>query len=107
VTFTNDENPRSKQYPDQFQRTIIHHHASIGAGAIILGGNDIGAYAMIGAGALVTKSVPDNALMIGNPARIAGWVNEDGSKMSRLDEDFWIDNNGRRWIQKENRLEEA
>src|SRR6056297_2939099 len=41
VTFTNDENPRSKQYPDQFQRTIIHHHASIGAGAIILGGNDI------------------------------------------------------------------
>ena len=104
VTFTNDKNPRSKQYPDRFQRTVIHHHASLGAGSIVLGGIEIGAYAMIGAGALVTKDVPEKALVIGSPARIVGWVNEDGSKMAKLDDSTWIDAYDRKWIQKNNQL---
>lgn len=76
VTFTNDKNPRSKQYPDEFSKTIIKFGASIGANATILPGITIGQNAMIGAGAVVTKSVPDHAIMIGNPAIIKGYVNK-------------------------------
>lgn len=103
VTFTNDKTPRSKHYPAEFQKTKIHHHASIGAGAIILGGIEIGAYAMIGAGSLVTKEVPERALIIGNPARIVGWMNEDGSRMRNKNGRF-IDKIGNEWIVKDNRL---
>lgn len=107
VTFANDKNPRSKQYPRSFQKTIIHNHASIGAGAIILGGFEIGAFAMVGAGALVTKDVPERALVIGNPAKVMGWVNDDGSRMDIKGDGMWIDINGRKWIQKNNRLVEV
>lgn len=69
VTFTNDKYPRSKQYPEQFQRTTIKRGASIGAGAIIMGGITIGENAMIGAGSIVTKDVPANQLWIGSPAK--------------------------------------
>jgi dTDP-4-dehydrorhamnose 3,5-epimerase-like enzyme len=74
ATFTNDLHPRSKQYPDKFAQTIIQKGASIGANATILAGNTIGRNAMIGAGAVVTKSVPPNAIVVGNPARITGYV---------------------------------
>ena len=96
VTFTNDERPRSKQYPQIFQRTIIKKYASIGAGAIILGGTIIGSYSMIGAGALVTNSVPNRALVKGSPARICAWLNEDGTKMIEAN-GCYIDNNCRSW----------
>jgi UDP-2-acetamido-3-amino-2,3-dideoxy-glucuronate N-acetyltransferase len=69
VTFTNDKFPRSKQYPEKFQHTIIQKGASIGAGSVILGGITIGENVMIGAGSVVTKDVPANELWIGNPAR--------------------------------------
>lgn len=69
VTFTNDKYPRSKRYPSQFQNTAIRTGASIGAGAIILGGVTIGENAMVGAGSLVTKDIPANELWVGNPAR--------------------------------------
>lgn len=69
VTFTNDKYPRSKIYPDIFQKTVIEDKASIGAGAIILGGIKIGEGAMIGAGSLVTKDVPQGELWYGNPAK--------------------------------------
>ena len=69
VVFTNDKYPRSKQYPYFFQKTIIKNGASIGAGSVILGGIQIGENAMIGAGSVVTKSVPPNELWIGNPAK--------------------------------------
>ena len=69
VTFTNDRYPRSKQYPQEFQQTIIKKGASIGANATILGGITIGENAMIGAGSVVTKNVPANELWVGNPAR--------------------------------------
>jgi len=74
VTFTNDKFPRSKQYPAVFPATIVKRGSSIGGGAVILPGLTIGAGAMIGAGAVVTKSVPDGAVVVGNPARMVGYV---------------------------------
>jgi UDP-2-acetamido-3-amino-2,3-dideoxy-glucuronate N-acetyltransferase len=74
ATFTNDLHPRSKQYPNQFLETNIKHGASIGANATILPGLTIGANAMVGAGAVVTRDVPPNAIVVGNPARIGGYV---------------------------------
>ncbi len=76
VTFTNDKYPRSKIYPGQFQLTEIAQSVSIGANATILGGIKIGAFAMIGAGAVVTKDVPAFGLVYGNPAKLVGRVNE-------------------------------
>lgn len=84
VTFINDKFPRSKNYPKAFQKTIIEKFVSIGAGAIILGGITVGAYAMIAAGSLVTKNVPPYALMLGNPARVAGEVDKNGKVIKRF-----------------------
>ena len=69
VTFTNDRYPRSKQYPEEFQQTLIKKGASIGANATILGGITIGENALIGAGSVVTKDIPANELWVGNPAK--------------------------------------
>ena len=69
VTFTNDKHPRSKQHPDVFNQTIIRKGASIGANATILPGIEIGEGAMIGAGAVVTRSVAAGITVVGNPAR--------------------------------------
>lgn len=77
VTFTNDKYPRSKQYPEEFQKTVIKKGASIGAGAIILGGITIGEKAMVAAGALVTKDVPPNTLVVGCPARVVKYLTEN------------------------------
>lgn len=74
VTLTNDLFPRSKQYPEEFLRTIIRQGASIGANATVLPGITIGKNAMVGAGAVVTKDVPPNAIVIGNPARITAYT---------------------------------
>lgn len=77
VTFTNDKYPRSKKYPESFQRTIVKKGASIGANATILGGITIGENAMIAAGSVVTKNVPANELWVGNPAKKYKNVNYD------------------------------
>ncbi|MBO4732115.1 MAG: N-acetyltransferase [Spirochaetaceae bacterium] len=69
VTLTNDLFPRSKQYPQKFEKTIIKKGASIGANSTILAGITIGENAMIGAGSVVTKDVPANTLWYGNPAK--------------------------------------
>jgi UDP-2-acetamido-3-amino-2,3-dideoxy-glucuronate N-acetyltransferase len=74
VTFTNDKFPRSKLYLDDFAKTIVKKGASLGANSTILPGISIGSRAMIGAGAVVTKSVPPGAIVIGNPAKITGYV---------------------------------
>ncbi|WP_282276410.1 WxcM-like domain-containing protein [Stenotrophomonas sp. PS02297] len=74
ATFTNDIRPRSKVYPEAFLRTVIEQGASIGANATILPGVRIGRNAMIGAGAVVTRSVPPNAIVVGNPAKIIGYA---------------------------------
>lgn len=80
--FTNVINPRSFiNRKEEFQTTLVKHGATIGANATIVCGNMIGAYAMIGAGAVITKDVPPYALMTGNPARQTGWVSEYGHKL--------------------------
>ena len=80
VTFTNDSFPRSKQYPEKYLRTYIRKGASIGANATILPGTSIGRNAMIGGGAVVTRNVPPNAIAVGNPAYITGYVSTLPSK---------------------------
>ncbi len=70
VTFTNDLYPRSKIYPEKFLQTIVKENVSIGANATILPDVTIGKNAMVGAGAVVTKDVPDGVVVFGNPARI-------------------------------------
>jgi acetyltransferase-like isoleucine patch superfamily enzyme/dTDP-4-dehydrorhamnose 3,5-epimerase-like enzyme len=74
ATFTNDIFPRSKQYPQAFAHTQVRRGASIGANATILPGVTIGARAMVGAGAVVTRDVPPNAVVVGNPAKIVSYV---------------------------------
>lgn len=78
VTFTNDLVPRSKQYPASFTKTVIGKGASIGANATIIAGNQIEDHAMIGAGAVVTKSIGKNQLWVGNPARHIGFITNNG-----------------------------
>jgi len=70
ATFTNDKHPRSKVYPETFLRTLIKKGASIGANATILPGIEIGEHSVVGAGAVVTKSIPPYAVVMGNPAKI-------------------------------------
>jgi UDP-2-acetamido-3-amino-2,3-dideoxy-glucuronate N-acetyltransferase len=74
VTFTNDPFPRSKKPPQEFSSTVIQKGASIGANATILPGVTVGQNAMVGAGSVVTKNVPPNAIVLGNPARIVNYV---------------------------------
>jgi UDP-2-acetamido-3-amino-2,3-dideoxy-glucuronate N-acetyltransferase len=80
--FTNVTNPRSAiNRKNQYAKTHVGNGASIGANATIVCGHDIGEYAFIGAGAVVTKNVPAYALFIGNPARHAGWMSEYGHRL--------------------------
>jgi len=80
--FTNVTNPRSAvNRRGQYAKTHVGKGASVGANATIVCGHDIGIYAFIGAGAVVTKTVPDYALVIGNPAKQAGWMSEYGHKL--------------------------
>ncbi len=82
MVFTNVINPRSAvNRKNQYAKTIVKKGATIGANATIVCGHDIGRYAFIGAGAVVTKNVPDYALVIGNPARQTGWMSEYGHKL--------------------------
>lgn len=74
VTFTNDIKPRSKNYPNEFLKTTVRKGASIGANATILPGITLGANCMVGAGTVVTKDVPDNAVVVGNPAKITKYI---------------------------------
>ncbi len=74
ATFTNDIYPRSRQRPPGFAQTVIRAGASVGANATILPGLTVGTKAMVGAGAVVTRSVPPNAVVAGNPAKIVGYV---------------------------------
>ena len=82
MVFTNVINPRSFiERKKEFQKTVIRKGVSIGANATIICGIEIGNYAMIGAGAVVTKSVPGFALITGNPGRQRGWVSKAGLKL--------------------------
>ena len=80
VTFTNDFTPRSKHYPNKFLKTLIKKGSSIGANSTIIGGINIGEYAMVGAGSVITKSVDNQELWYGNPAKFHGYVCKCGKK---------------------------
>jgi UDP-2-acetamido-3-amino-2,3-dideoxy-glucuronate N-acetyltransferase len=82
MVFTNVINPRSAIVrKHQYQTTLVKKGASIGANATVICGNTIGEYALIGAGAVITKNVPDYALVVGNPAKQIGWVSQYGHRL--------------------------
>lgn len=91
MVFTNILNPRSK-YPQvgakYYIKTVVKEGASLGANSTIVCGITIGRFAFVGAGAVVTKDVPDFALVVGNPARIKGWYSEAGKKLNFDDKGF-------------------
>jgi UDP-2-acetamido-3-amino-2,3-dideoxy-glucuronate N-acetyltransferase len=83
MVFTNVINPRSAvNRKDEYAKTRVGKGATIGANATIVCGNDIGKYAFIGAGAVVTKYIPDYSLWVGNPAKQIGWMSEYGHKLN-------------------------
>lgn len=83
MVFTNVINPRSAiNRRNQYAKTTVKKGASIGANATIVCGNDIGEYAFIGAGAVVTKDIPNFALVVGNPSKQIGWVGEYGHRLN-------------------------
>ncbi len=82
MVFTNVTNPRSAVIRrGQYEKTLVGRGASIGANATVVCGNNIGEYAFIGAGSVVTKNVPAYALLVGNPARQIGWMSEFGHRL--------------------------
>ena len=100
IVFTNVRVPRAHvNRKAEFEKTVVRRGASLGANATILCGNEIGAYAMVGAGAVVTRDVPAHALVVGNPARQIGWVSRSGD---RLGQDLICPRTGERY-----RLDEA
>ena len=102
--FTNVLLPRC-EFPQRgsefYQPTLVKKSASIGANATIVCGNTIGKYSLVGAGAVVTKNVPDFALVLGNPAKIVGWVDKKGNKLSFSN---GISNCGKYKLNKENNI---
>ena len=84
IVFTNVKKPRSEfplNSPDKYLKTLIKKFATIGANSTIICGITIGKYALIGAGSVVTKNVPDFGLIVGNPGKLVAWVNEKGDKI--------------------------
>jgi len=92
VTFTNDKYPRSKQYPVSFLETILKRGASLGANSVIVAGHTIGAYALIGAGSVVTKDIPPYTVWYGNPAKQKGYITKSGILLDTL----YCDNTGKK-----------
>ena len=83
MVFTNVINPRSHVIrKNEYKKTLLKRGCSVGANATIICGNEIGEYAMIGAGAVITKDVPSYALVVGNPARQIGWVSKNGHRLN-------------------------
>ena len=101
VTFTNDLTPRSKQFPEKFELTLIKKGASVGANSTIIAGRSIGRFAMIGAGAVVTKNVLDYEVWVGNPAKHIGYVTKFGEI---LDLQYKSKKTGERYIKLNNEL---
>jgi UDP-2-acetamido-3-amino-2,3-dideoxy-glucuronate N-acetyltransferase len=86
VTFTNDRFPRAESPDWEIVPTVIRRGASIGANATIVCGIEVGASAMVAAGAVVTSDVPAHGLVAGNPARLVGWVCACGRRLARMGE---------------------
>ncbi|RLK02927.1 acyltransferase [Tenacibaculum discolor] len=106
MVFTNVINPRSAiKRQDQYLETIVKKGASIGANATIVCGNNIGEYAFIGAGAVVTKEVQPYALVVGNPSKQIGWISEYGHRLTFDKDGFAIcPESGEKYTLKNNKL---
>ncbi len=106
MVFTNVVNPRSAVVRrGQYVRTYVRKGASIGANATIVCGNDIGEYAFIGAGAVVTKEVKPYALVVGNPARQVGWMSEYGHRLDFNEEGIAVcGESGEKYLLENNRV---
>ena len=104
MVFTNVINPRSAIIrKDQYAKTHVGKGATIGANATIVCGNNIGKYAFIGAGAVITKDVPNYSLWVGNPARQTGWMSEYGHRLKFDDQGFSMcSESGERYQLKDN-----
>jgi UDP-2-acetamido-3-amino-2,3-dideoxy-glucuronate N-acetyltransferase len=103
MVFTNVSNPRSHvNRKDEYQKTIVRQGASIGANATIVCGNNLGRFSFVGAGAVVTRDVPDYALVVGNPAKRIGWMCACGKKLPKT---LTCSACEQRYIENENRLE--
>ena len=111
MVFTNIINPRCK-YPqrgsEHYAKTLVKEGASIGANSTIVCGNTIGKDAFIGAGALVTKDVPDYALVIGMPGKIVGWVSEAGKRLQFDDNGYaFCEKSGKKYQFRNNKVFEV
>lgn len=106
MVFTNVINPRSAvSRKHEYQQTLVKKGASIGANATIICGNEIGEYAFIGAGAVVTKSVPAYALVVGNPARKMGWMSERGHRLQFNEKGAAVcEESGEKYVLKDNQV---
>lgn len=104
--FTNVTNPRSAvNRHSQYARTIVGRGATIGANSTIVCGHDIGEFAFIGAGAVVTKTIPPYALVVGNPARQIGWMSEYGHRLEFDDNEIAVcPESGQRYQLKDNKV---
>ncbi len=97
AVFTNDMFPRSKRHTGKFFKTLLQKGASVGANATILCGINLGKHCLIGAGSVVTRSVPDFALVTGNPAKFKYWVSKTGEKLIFNSENYAIDSEGNKY----------
>ena len=106
MVFTNIKNPRSAVVrKGEYDRTLVKEGASIGANATIVCGNDVGRFAFIAAGAVITKDVPDYALMLGAPAKQSGWMSEYGHRLKFDDEGkAECNESGEKYLLKDNDL---
>ena len=105
MVFTNVINPRSHvNRQNDYKTTLVKQGASIGANATIVCGNTIGRFAFIGAGAVVTKDIPDYALVVGNPARQIGWICECGERLETKNKNSVCDACGKEYLKVGNRL---
>nr|MBI1230095.1 N-acetyltransferase [Cytophagales bacterium] len=106
MVFTNVTNPRSAvNRKSQYAKTHVGRGATIGANATIVCGHDIGKYAFIGAGAVVTKNVPDYALVVGNPSKQIGWMSEYGHRLEFDEQGFAVcPENGDKYLFKDNNV---
>jgi UDP-2-acetamido-3-amino-2,3-dideoxy-glucuronate N-acetyltransferase len=108
TVFTNVFNPRSEiRRMDEIRRTLVRRGASLGANSTILCGTTIGRYAFVGAGAVVTRDVPDFALVVGNPARLAGWICRCGVKLAAAGRGLVCATCGRRYRKRGRSVEDA
>ena len=104
MVFTNVINPRSAvNRKDEYLKTIVKKGASIGANATIVCGNNIGEFAFIGAGSVVTKEIPNYALVVGNPSKQIGWVSEYGHRLNFGENNFAICKESNQKYQLENK----